>query len=165
MKNKGMLINNKKVDWQTPPDLVEKLIKIFGEFDLDPACDMPNIPAKVHYTKAEDGLKQTWNFPNVFLNPPYGHEVKDWMRKASSGEAGRVVCLVFARTDTDWWHANVDKASCIMFFKGRLKFVGEGSFTSAPCPSCLVIFGKVTVEQIRQLMEMGMVLCNMKKGM
>ena len=72
------------------------------------------------------------------LNPPYG-EVHAFMKKAfeQSLLGATVVCLVPARTDTEWWFQYARKG-LILFLKGRLKF--GGGENSAPFPSALIIF-------------------------
>ena len=61
-----------------------------------------------------------------------------WMAKANrEAEVGAtVVCLVPARTDTNWWHDYCIQHE-VRFIKGRLKF--GGSKNSAPFPSAVVI--------------------------
>lgn len=49
-----------------------------------------------------------------------------------------VVCLVPSRTDTKWWHTNVEGIAKVRFIKGRLKF--GGAKWNAPFPSAIVIF-------------------------
>jgi hypothetical protein len=73
------------------------------------------------------------------MNPPYGREIRHWMRKAfESARAGAtVVCLIPARTDTDWWHRYAIRGE-IRFLKGRLKF-GDAP-QAAPFPSAVVVF-------------------------
>ena len=73
------------------------------------------------------------------MNPPYGREIGKWMQKVhQTGEdGGSVVCLVPARTDTQWWWNDVIYGE-IRFLKGRLKFGGHSN--SAPFPSAIVIF-------------------------
>ena len=64
-----------------------------------------------------------------------------WVRKAyeTVQEYGNtVVMLVFARTDTAWFHDYIYHKAEIRFIRGRLKF--GGSKTNAPAPSMLVIF-------------------------
>jgi hypothetical protein len=87
----------------------------------------------------EDGLKQSWNSETVFMNPPYGKEIAQWMAKAyrESRAGATVVCLIPARTDTAWWHDYAVHGE-IHYLKGRLKF-GDGE-NSAPFPSAVVIF-------------------------
>jgi hypothetical protein len=73
------------------------------------------------------------------MNPPYGREIKKWVKKAyeSSLLGATVVCLVPSRTDTSWWHEYCVKGE-IEFIRGRLKF--GGSKSPAPFPSAVVIF-------------------------
>jgi hypothetical protein len=68
-----------------------------------------------------------------------GRTIGLWMRKAfdSFKEGATVVCLVPARTDTNWWHDYAMKGE-IEFIKGRLKFGGHKN--SAPFPSAVVAF-------------------------
>jgi hypothetical protein len=73
------------------------------------------------------------------MNPPYGHGVAQWIRKAytSSLAGATVVCLVKATPDTRWWHAYTPHAE-VRFVPGRVRFVGAQY--PAPFPVCVVIF-------------------------
>jgi hypothetical protein len=77
------------------------------------------------------------------MNPPYGREIGNWMKKAyeESLQGATVVCLVPSRTDTQWWWNTAMNVwpNGIRFIKGRLKF--GNSKQSAPFPSAIVIFG------------------------
>lgn len=125
-------------EWPTPDWLFELLDREF-RFSLDPCSSDANARCARHFTRREDGLTQDWTRDVVFMNPPYGREIGQWMRKAfESAQAGAtVVCLVPARTDTAWWHTY---AICgeIRFLRGRLKF-GEAA-QGAPFPSAIVVF-------------------------
>lgn len=74
------------------------------------------------------------------MNPPYGREIRKWVRKAyeEAQKGATVVCLLPARTDTAWWHDYVMRAVEIRFVQGRLRFGGAAN--GAPFPSCVVIF-------------------------
>lgn len=77
----------------------------------------------------------------MFMNPPYGSAIKDWVRKARESverNGALVVALLPARTDTKWWQ-DVMGATEIRFIKGRVKF-GE-SRNTAPFPSVIAIWG------------------------
>lgn len=125
-------------EWYTPLDFFRELDAEFN-FTLDPCCTHENAKVAKHYTVEDDGLAQDWGEDVVFMNPPYGREIKDWMKKAyeSSLLGATVVCLVPARTDTAWWHDYAVKGET-RFLRGRLKF--GGATTSAPFPSAVVIF-------------------------
>jgi site-specific DNA-methyltransferase (adenine-specific) len=125
--------------WYTPRDFFDKLNRIYS-FDLDPCATHENAKCEMYFTKEQDGLKQDWSGHKVFMNPPYGRVIKDWMKKAyeSSLNGALVVCLVLARTDTFWWHEYAMKGR-IEFIRGRLKF--GGCDNAAPFPSAVVVFG------------------------
>jgi len=124
-------------NWATPQDFFDKLDAKFG-FTLDPCASTANHKAPLFYTEEDDGLSQSWDNERVFMNPPYGRAIGNWMKKASESDA-LVVCLVPARTDTRWWHDYVvDGGGDVTFLKGRLKF--GGAATSAPFPSAVVIY-------------------------
>jgi len=98
------------------------------------------VPAARHYTEAQNGLAQDWK-GTVWLNPPYGRVIGDWVEKlCSEHDAGNVteaLALVPARTDTEWW--NRFDAAAICFIRGRLHF--SNSDNAAPFPSALVYLG------------------------
>ena len=74
----------------------------------------------------------------IFLNPPYGKDMKLWMRKAhfESCGGGVIVCVVPARTDTAWWWDYCVPHE-IRFIRGRLKY--GGGKQAAPFASAIVI--------------------------
>lgn len=51
--------------------------------------------------------------------------------------------LIPARTDTKWWHENINRNpnAQVRFIKGRLKF--GGAKNPAPFPSAIVIFTNI----------------------
>ena len=123
--------------WATPLDFFKKYDGVY-KFELDVCADADNAKCKKYFTKADDGLKQNWSGV-CWMNPPYGREIIQWMKKAyeSSLDGATVVCLVPARTDTRWWHEYAMKGE-IEFIRGRLKF--GGSKNSAPFPSAVVVY-------------------------
>ena len=136
--------------WTTPKDFFNKLHEEFN-FELDAAAlkssaVVPNYLGPDHdYLWRRDALDVEWSNASgggaVWLNPPYGRAIKDFVAKADaeSKKGIIVVCLVPARTDTNWWWD-----SCIhhevRFIKGRLKFGGQKN--SAPFPSAIVVMRK-----------------------
>jgi hypothetical protein len=107
-----------KEDWLTDP----KLIKAFGEFDLDPCCP-PNMPwrtAKIMLTLKENGLKTPWG-GRVWLNPPYGFKITQWMKLMAA--YGNGIALVPPRVETKWCHSYVwQVADAVLFPKKRVQF-------------------------------------------
>lgn len=138
--NTKLMFSSVKDDWETPQDLFDELDDEF-HFTLDAASSDLNAKCEKHYTVEDDGLSQSWAGNNVFLNPPYGRNMKDWMRKAyeeSQAENTTVVVLVPARTDTAWFHDYVYGKAELRFLRGRLKF--GGCENSAPFPSLVVVY-------------------------
>jgi site-specific DNA-methyltransferase (adenine-specific) len=125
----------------TPQWFFDALDQEFG-FTLDPCATAENAKCKRYFTIAEDGLKRSWDGEMVFMNPPYGRTIGKWMRKAYEATRANaiVVCLVPARTDTEWWHSYAMRGE-IRLLKGRLKFGGAKS--SAPFPSAVVVLRPV----------------------
>ncbi|BEV15112.1 DNA N-6-adenine-methyltransferase [Herbaspirillum sp. DW155] len=126
-------------EWYTPQEVFDSLNSEFS-FTLDPCSTHENAKCARHFTKDDDGLAQSWHGERVFMNPPYGREIADWMRKAyeaSCHYGALAVCLVPARTDTSWWHEYAMKGE-VRFLRGRLKF--GGAKTNAPFPSAVVVF-------------------------
>ncbi|MCI2958209.1 phage N-6-adenine-methyltransferase [Agromyces atrinae] len=126
--------------WLTPLPLIHAL----GEFDLDP-CGAPGHPtAKEVWTPEEfgDGLSMPWS-GRVWLNPPYGRTMEDWMRALA--EHGHGTALIFARTETKLFHELVwPLASGILFLRGRVTFLdldGDPASASSGAPSCLISYG------------------------
>jgi hypothetical protein len=127
------------VEWYTPPEVFDAL-RI--SFDLDPAAPpggLPWVPAEQSYSRADDGLSQPWH-GRVWLNPPYGRETGPWLERLSAH--GNGLALVFARTDTRWFHAACNRSTAICFIAGRLRFYRlDGPAASAPAPSVLLAYG------------------------
>jgi len=122
-------------EWATPQELFDELDAEF-HFTLDPCATKKNAKCKHFFTKEEDGLSHEWRYDNVFMNPPYGRTIGEWVKKAATG-GGLVVCLLPARTDTRWFHDYIYGKAEIRFLKGRVHFGNGGP---APFPSMIVIF-------------------------
>ena len=132
--------SSKTNEWSTPQDFFNELNKEFN-FTLDPCATSENAKCTKYFTVEDDGLKQDWSKDTVFMNPPYGREIKRWIKKAyeESLKGATVVCLIPSRTDTAYWHNYIfGKADDIRFIKGRLKF--GGSKNPAPFPSAIIIY-------------------------
>ena len=128
-----------KEDWLTPRYILEAL----GPFDLDPCSpiDRPWDTAASHVTIVDNGLKREW-VGRVWLNPPYGNQTEEWMKRLAMHGDG--VALIFARTETASFFPWVwDYATALLFLRGRLHFwTKEGrEGGAAGAPSVLVAYG------------------------
>lgn len=136
----------KKTIGKHPQELFDKLHKKY-EFTLDAAATDENAKVLNYYTIEDDALKQKWK-GRVFVNPPYGREIKHWVKKAyeESREPYNecVVMVIPSRTDTIYWHEYIfGKAKEIDFLRGRLKFEVNGKPSKpAPFPSAIITYSK-----------------------
>jgi site-specific DNA-methyltransferase (adenine-specific) len=133
-------------EWYTPQSFFTQMVKMFGPFDLDVCATPDNAKCDRFFTRKQDGLSQSWAPSRVWMNPPYGRAISEWMRKAwdESQRGAFVVCLVPARTDTAWWHDYAAKGQ-VHLIRGRLKFGGQTN--SAPFPSAIIIFPAVCAHE------------------
>jgi phage N-6-adenine-methyltransferase len=133
--------------WSTPQELFDRLNNEFG-FTLD-VCALPeNTKCATYFTPDRNGLAQDWRGV-CWMNPPYGRGIGAWVQKAhfESMLGATVVCLLPARTDTQWWHRYViPYAAEIRFIKGRIKF--SGCPHNAPFPSAVVVFRPQTQQKV-----------------
>lgn len=133
------LFSSKTEMWGTPQRLFDELNAEFS-FTVD-VCAIPdNAKCARYFDPTTDGLRQRWEGV-CWMNPPYGTEIKHWVKKAhdESKNGCRVVALLPARTDTRWFHDFIyGKCTEIRFLKGRLKF-NDGA-VSAPFPSMIVVW-------------------------
>ncbi len=102
--NKELHFSSKSEEWYTPQDLFDRLDSIY-HFTLDAAASEENSKCEHYYTKEDDALNKPWQ-GTVWLNPPYGRGIGEWIKKAyqSASEGATVVCLLPARTDTAAFH-------------------------------------------------------------
>lgn len=137
--NQDQLFASKRQDWGTPQALFDALNEEF-HFDLDAAANSENAKCDIYIS--EESLSAPWHQlgTHIWLNPPYGREIGSWIEKAyqESLKGACVVCLVFARTDTQWWHRWALRAAEVRLIPGRVTF--QGASASAPAPSCVLVF-------------------------
>jgi site-specific DNA-methyltransferase (adenine-specific) len=140
-----LFFSSKSNEWETPDNFYNKLDLRF-RFTLDAASTEENKKCEKYFTFQDNALEQDWSGNVVFLNPPYGRGIKEWVEKAykeGKKENTTVVVLIPARTDTQYFHKFCMRAKEVHFVKGRLKF--RNVFESienvpAPFPSMVVVF-------------------------
>ena len=146
-------ISNTK-DWCTPPSIIESVRKCFGgSIALDP-CSNGNsmVGAQIEYCLPEqDGLVESWDFPSIYVNPPYGSDpmrgtrIFHWFsRMSGAAESGsEVVALVPVATNTAHWkqHVYLNASSICFLYAPRLRFYIGGVEDPKGAPmSCAVIY-------------------------
>jgi hypothetical protein len=136
--------------WCTPPAVLDPLYEFNGgrPFALDPCSNGHSIVRAQTAWRGPaaggvDGLAMPWPRPGpVFVNPPFSAKAV-WMRKIAN-EATRgveVAALLPADVDTGWFHTWGVRANAILFWRGRLTFIGDRDMP-ARFPCALFYFGR-----------------------
>lgn len=151
----GRKINAQSQDWGTPPQYVEAVKKVFGgRIELDPcSSEYSIVRATVEYRLPDhDGLKETWNYPTIYVNPPYGLDrergtsIKQWLARCATSHqthGAEVIALVPVATNTGHWKSCIfGKASAVCFlYDTRLKFMESGRSGGKGAPmACATVY-------------------------
>jgi hypothetical protein len=121
--------SSKSWEWPTPKSFYDQLDAEF-HFNFDPCPLGGGIDGSAR-------LLNNWENKRVFINPPYGPEIRKFLDCWKDAEIA--VYLLPARVDTKWFHEIcLPFAKEIRFIKGRLRF-GDGKYP-APFPSMVVVF-------------------------
>ena len=142
------LLSSKNQDWGTPPEIVAAVTKFAGGKGIFDPCPGKSRVGPQHVPDG-DGLRMPWMIkqmeptkaePTVYVNPPYGRELKFWIHKAIQERTHcEIIMLVPSRTDTRWFSDCLQYAQAVCFLRGRLTFLGAQN--NAPFPSALIYFG------------------------
>lgn len=142
------IVTDASEEWYTPPHIFDALGLTFDLDAAAPEDGVPWVPAARWYSKRDDALSQPWE-GRVWLNPPYGPRVGQFLRRLAAHGDG--VALVFARTDTRWWHETVPAARALCFIRGRLTFLdrdGRPGDGTSGASSVLIAYGADCAEAV-----------------
>lgn len=143
------LFTSDSYEWYTPARIMNAVRQTLDAIDLDPASSAKaneTVQAAEYFTAAQNGLTPSWCKPGgtpsrVFMNPPYGETIGEWVNKLcdeyESGWVAEAITLLPARTDTQWMRRMAKYPRCFVW--GRLKF--SGSDNSATFPSVVIYLG------------------------
>lgn len=145
-------------DWCTPPKYVCAIRDFFnGSIALDPCSNRHSIvKATVEYSlPSSNGLAESWNYPTIFVNPPYGRDqerhttIRDWLRRCAESNVlygSEVLALVPVATNTRHWKNYIFGAATAVAFlyDTRLRFLenGKEGGKGAPMSCAMVYWGK-----------------------
>lgn len=141
----------------TPEVYVGAVRRVFGgPVSLDP-CSGPHsiVGAGTEWMPPEqDGLRLEWNYPTIYVNPPYwadresGTRIIDWLKKCADAHdayGSEVLALVPVATNTAHWKLYVfGRAVAICFlYNTRLRFLVDGrrGGKGAPMVCSMVYWG------------------------
>lgn len=151
----GRSINTLSQSWGTPHKYVKAVKEVFGgTIDLDPCSNEYSVvEAKVEYRLPKhDGLKESWNYCTIYVNPPYGIDkkmsttIKNWMARCAHAHAeygSEILALVPIAANTSHWKKYIfTKAKAICFlYDTRLRFLENGEDTGKGAPmACAMIY-------------------------
>lgn len=127
-------------DRGTHPSLFDPLNERFG-FTLDVAAAAHNAKTPRYFTRADDGLAQSWAGEVVWCNPPYS-DLKSWVSKAWAEwptSRGIVMLLPANRSEQGWWQDYIEPLRDrpggplrVEFLRGRTRFIKPGQTEIGP---------------------------------
>lgn len=170
----GRKIKTQSQDWGTPLKYVRAVKAFFGgSISLDP-CSNPHsiVGAETAFMlPKKDGLKEKWDFPTIYVNPPYGADfergttIKNWLAKCAHAHeefGSEVLALVPVAPNTAHWKKYVfTQASAICFlYDTRLKFLenGQDAGKGAPMACAMVYWGEHFSSFFDTFIEFGAVV-------
>lgn len=151
----GRKVRTQSQHWGTPEKYVRAVKDVFGgSVALDPCSnEFSIVGAAIEYRlPAQDGLKESWEAPTIFVNPPYGldHErgtaIRHWLQRchlAHEQYGSEVLALVPVATNTGHWKKHVfGVATAVCFlYDTRLRFLVDGADGGKGAPmSCAMIY-------------------------
>lgn len=154
----GRKINGLSQEWGTPQKYVDAVRRFFGDtIELDPCSNEYSIVnARTEYRlPQQDGLKQSWNFSTIYVNPPYGIDrergtkISNWLYRCATAfknHKAEVLALIPVATNTGHWKKYVwTRALAVCFlYDTRLRFLidGKDEGKGAPMSCAMVYWGK-----------------------
>lgn len=176
----GRTVNSQSQSWGTPKKYVDAVKEFFdGVISLDPCSNEHSIVnAQVEFMLSNhDGLHEEWNYPTIYMNPPYGADrergttIKHWLAKCAMSYKKydtEILALVPVATNTSHWKCSVfgvAKAICFLY-DTRLKFLenGNGGGKGAPMACAMIYWGKNYEKFHEKFINYGAVvdICNLQ---
>lgn len=142
-------------NWCTPEVYCNAIKNFFnGKIELDPCSNSYSlVDSETNYSFPDsNGLKLSWNYKTIFVNPPYGRDrergtsIKDWLKRIHDTfyiYHSEILALIPVATNTSHWKKYVfGSAIAISFlYDTRLKFLIDGKDIEKGAPmSCAMIY-------------------------
>lgn len=154
----GRTVNSQSQSWGTPPKYVKAIKRFFGgSVALDPCSnEFSIVHAEIEFMLPQhDGLQKDWNYPTIYMNPPYGADrergttIRNWLAKCTATHekyGSEILALIPVAPNTSHWKQNIfGRARAICFlYDTRLKFLenGAGAGKGAPMACSMIYWGK-----------------------
>ncbi|MBM3199725.1 N-6 DNA methylase [Candidatus Woesearchaeota archaeon] len=170
----GRSVNSISQEWCTPNNYVRAVKRFFdSQIDLDPCSNKHSIVhARMEYTLPKnDGLKESWNFKKIYVNPPYGADrekgttIKHWLYRCAEANrvfGSEVIALIPVASNTSHWKEHIwSRATSICFlYDTRLRFLvnGKNEGKGAPMSCAIVYWGDNYKRFLDVFLEFGAVI-------
>ena len=170
----GRTVNSQSVDWCTPLKYIESVRKMFGgTISFDPCSNEYSVVhAEMELMLPEhDGLKVQWDFPTIYVNPPYGADrdrgttIKHWIARCANAHdlfGSEVLALIPVATNTRHWKDYIwgRAASVCFLYDTRLRFLvqGKDEGKGAPMACAMVYWGTKPNKFFRIFIKHGAVV-------
>jgi len=170
----GRTVHSQSVHWCTPSKYVESVRQMFGgKVAFDPCSNQYSV---VHAETElmlpnHDGLKTQWNFPTIYVNPPYGADrdrgttIKHWIARCANAHitfGSEVLALIPVATNTRHWKDYIwgQAVSVCFLYDTRLRFLvhGKDEGKGAPMSCAMVYWGKKPNEFFNIFIKHGAVV-------
>lgn len=140
----------------TSPETIRAVEESFGRINFDPCWHEASAvkpDAHLDFRKGQDGLRDPWQGPVAFVNPPWSAAKKFLERcydQWTKGYADKIICLVPSKTDTTFFHTVLKANADVYFVERRMHFFKEdkSSYTSNQSVM-IVIFGATFMDKVR----------------
>jgi len=174
----------RSTEWYTPPEILAPVRAFFGgEIPFDPANASHNpTAARTYCTKEgyfangkrmlpQDGLSMPWAGRWVFVNPPYGEGMRDWLAKIHEEAKtftpiiGLLSCTY--RIGTRYWAELVwPRTDAVCFVNGRVAFIDESGqkVTGNTHPSMLLGWNVPMTRFVEAFGSLGACFAQARKG-
>lgn len=148
-------INTLSQSWGTPHKYVKAVKDVFGgKIHLDPCSNEYSVVnAEIEYRlPSQDWLEGSWNYPTIYVNPPYWIDkirwttIKNWLEKCAEANevyGSEVIALIPMAPNTSHWKKFVfTKAKSICFlYDTRLRFLENWEDIGKWAPmACVVVY-------------------------
>jgi hypothetical protein len=136
-----------------------------GKISLDPCSnEWSVVHAETEFRLPKrDGLKESWDYPTIYVNPPYGADkqhgttIKHWLYKCAHAHRtykAEVLALVPVATNTSHWKKYIwGQATAVCFlYDTRLRFLVEGKDGGKGAPmACAMIYWNKAIGTFRDV--------------
>lgn len=165
--------------WYTPLYILERVHRVLGRIDLDPASDaFGNARVMAAYYISEDSLSSPWSSSpaTIFLNPPGGktnnrsNTVLFWDRLMSEVDAGRVRHAIFMCFSIEALQSSQQSVRSIGDYpfcvpSKRIRFDSQDGEYTAPSHSNAIVYVPGTIDKTRDFArafsDLGIILGKM----